>query len=236
MNLEQVRAHLEAELPPVTLLLGPDQDALWNLAWHMRRHWGVSAAGDSMTIRKLTAVDARSCVVFSGRAPLNSRFRLAVISMDGATEQAQNILLKVLEEPPLTSRFILLASYVPLPTILSRAQVLRVGVLTGEEALTEPGEKNQRARSAVAAALKAADSQDEALLAAALRGWEPWYTVQLGAWAIEASSGRWRLFDASFAPGATMEHARKVLVLLNLYAGSRNSAAVALDQAFREKQ
>jgi hypothetical protein len=95
-------------------------------------------------------------------------------------------------------------------------------------------EEGQAARVKVGVALKAAMGSDQAALIVATRGWEPMHIIQLGAWATEASCGRWRVFDPGFAPGATMEHARKVLVLLNTYAGARTAGAVALGQTFVE--
>ncbi|HHU48100.1 MAG: DNA polymerase III subunit delta' [Caldicoprobacterales bacterium] len=51
------------------------------------------------------------------------------------TQQAQNALLKTLEEPPPDTLFLLLAENTSalLPTILSRCQVFRIGSLSGED-------------------------------------------------------------------------------------------------------
>lgn len=59
-----------------------------------------------------------------------------VESMDRATEQAQNALLKVLEEPAGNAVFILVtdAGAPPLPTIVSRCLTVRFGALTREAA------------------------------------------------------------------------------------------------------
>ena len=51
--------------------------------------------------RWLSAADARNLVKFAGTAPFGP-FKAVIAGLDGASAQAQNILLKVLEEPPPT--------------------------------------------------------------------------------------------------------------------------------------
>lgn len=64
--------------------------------------------------------------------------RMQVVLLDGAerlTEEAANSLLKVLEEPPAQTRFVLLSAHVAhcLPTIVSRCQLLRCHPLSCEQ-------------------------------------------------------------------------------------------------------
>ncbi|MEK7413106.1 MAG: DNA polymerase III subunit delta', partial [Planctomycetota bacterium] len=68
--------------------------------------------------------------------PFNARIQLVVL--DGAehlTEEAANSLLKVLEEPPAQTRFVLLSAHLAhcLPTIVSRCQLLRCHPLSREQ-------------------------------------------------------------------------------------------------------
>jgi hypothetical protein len=229
VNTDQARRLLEQDLPPVTLLIGSRLDELWPLAHHLVKYWGVKP-GDYQYCYNLSAESARDLVKRVSLVPFGD-FQLILVKLEGASEQAQNILLKVLEEPPPRARFLLLAQSPPLATVMSRAQVYRLGA-SGHDLLNS--DEGQAARTKVGVALKAAMGSDQAALVAATRGWEPMHIVQLGAWAAEASTGRWNVFDPGFAPGATMEQARRVLVLLESYAGARTAGAVALAKTFVE--
>lgn len=122
---EAVREELERNLPPVTLLIGPRSTGKTTLAHHLVRHHKCRW---SMDYGQLTAGLAREVVESS---PIRrSALDVRIIDLDNSTEAAQNILLKVLEEPPAHCRFILIASSPPLPTIISRSQVHRMGLLT----------------------------------------------------------------------------------------------------------
>jgi hypothetical protein len=69
-------------------------------------------------------------------APIAGRWRVVVIEdSDGANEQVQNALLKVLEEPAPRQLFILVADDARrlLPTIRSRAQAVRLGPVPRDE-------------------------------------------------------------------------------------------------------
>lgn len=122
---EAVRQELERHLPPVTLLIGPRSVGKTTLARHLithhRCHW-------SMDYGSLTAALAREIV--ESAPTRRTSLDVRVIDLDGSTEATQNILLKVLEEPPAHCRFILIATSRPMPTITSRAQVHEVGLLT----------------------------------------------------------------------------------------------------------
>lgn len=84
-------------------------------------------------------------------APYEGGFRAAVFEDAGAmTVQAQNCLLKTLEEPPARTVFLLAATSESrlLPTILSRCMVVRLSPLPEEDirrALIEKGETSERA-------------------------------------------------------------------------------------------
>jgi hypothetical protein len=120
---------LSRELSNVTLLLGPDSVGKTKLAYAaLAQHGGVS-----VEYGRLSAEDARQVVVESRIAPFTGSRKNFLICLDSASEQAQNTLLKVLEEPPVTARFMLTASSPPLPTITSRCALVPVGLLTDEE-------------------------------------------------------------------------------------------------------
>jgi len=126
---DSARAELERHLPPVALLLGPCSIGKTTLATHLiahhRCHWSMYYGST------LSAGLAREIV--QSAPTRRSMLDIRIIDLDGSTEAAQNILLKVLEEPPPHCRFILVASREPLATITSRAQVYRLGLLTDEQ-------------------------------------------------------------------------------------------------------
>ncbi len=226
-----VRTELEFALPSVTLLLGPPPVRL-SLARLLCKHHRL---GPVFETEKLTAFSARGIVqvvpVLRGAAGAVAY----IINLDGATEAAQNILLKVLEEPPFHAYFILLALHLPLPTVVSRSQVHQ---LSGQEA-EEDRAQDQRptwplAWPLVAAAVRVA--QKGSGIEPVLRTWSPEHTRLLRQWAEEAASGRWSLFTLESVPGVTTDQARRVLQVLVMYHQSKNAAAVALMAAFKEEK
>jgi DNA polymerase III, delta subunit len=212
-------------LPLVLLLLAPDVQDAWLLGLDIFRNQGGVGYG----VTSLTVHEAHYIVQDSSIRPLGGQ-KTYLIKLDGATEQAQNMLLKVLEEPPPAIRFILAASKLPLPTIVSRSQVHRLGM--ADRQANGPTPEEQKQRSVVASVLRAAQSHQPGLLSSTMRSWEPQHTRQLATWAVEAASGRWCQYDASFAPEVSKEQARKLLGYLQRYAGARTSAAVALVEVF----
>lgn len=195
---------LERELPPVMLLLGPDVAGMESAVRTAVYRHGVIAA-DLIVTRKLTATAARSLAAYADTRPWGP-FKAVIAWTDEMSEQAQNILLKVLEEPPSAIRFILLASRRPLPTIVSRCQVVTV---PGAGQRPEPDGK---VAAQVSAALKAAAAADLTALDAALAGWGAEHQAVLEARLTEtALSGpdadeRWR--------------ARRLLGVLGRFAGA----------------
>jgi DNA polymerase III delta prime subunit len=152
---EAIRAELEQALSPVTLLLGPRSVGKTTLAHHLIVHYQCRWSFD---YGKLTATMAREIV---NSSPIRrTSLDIRVIDLDGSTEAAQNILLKVLEEPPAHCRFILIASALPLPTVVSRSQVHRVGLLTDEQ-VAQVLRENCGISSEHAAAMAAARSRGQ---------------------------------------------------------------------------
>lgn len=248
---------LTRELPQVTLITGPASVGKRKLAHEIL----AARGGVSTEVTELTADEARRVTREAGIAPFGPRKNI-LIRLDKSSETAQNILLKTLEEPAPTARFLLLASEPLLPTIVSRCHRIRVGLLTDDEVflvLTGLGvseadarayapwgngqvapaleavsgaERLRAERGLVSAALKAALSPEAGLLSTVMRGWGREHTVHLTAWAAEASHGRWRRFGPAVAPGVTQAQARRLLVALSRYSGTHTAAAVALDEAF----
>lgn len=256
---ETARLALESDLPPVTLLLGPKSIGKTTLARHLAGQPGQNA----IYYEHLSAGVARSIV--QGAPIRYTKIDVRVIDLDNSTEAAQNILLKVLEEPPPHCRFILVASRAPLLTVLSRARVYRLGLLTDgqvAQVLEQSGvahgmEAQQaavRARGQVAPALAAAGDREASRITAvvaaairtavegggstlemALRNWTPEHTAVLERWATERANGRWVYFTEELAPAATRQGAMRVLYTLSTY-DARTAPAVALGELKEKKR
>lgn len=219
MTPEQVKAELAGSLPPATLVVGP---GAWETA-------SEAMGPDWEAWWDLDADGARRVRTKAYLMPLGER-RVLLLKLDGTTWQVQNILLKVLEDPPRTTRFVLAAADQPLPTVVSRCRVLALGRPLEQEARIDAQDK-----AAVATAIKAARSGQGALLSQAVRDWHPEHVRLLGAWAAEAASGNWRLFGPDFAPGVGPQQAMALIVELGRYQGSRIGPMVALDKVFSEE-
>jgi hypothetical protein len=154
--------------------------------------------------------------------------RVVALCLDKASVQVQNMLLKVLEEPPSGTRFVLTGERRPLDTVVSRCRVLVVGQEAAE------GETDPRDKAAVATALRAARSGQTALLAQALRGWVPAQAKLLTVWAAEAASGQWKAFGPDTVPGVSTDQAMRLLTELARYPGAKLGALVALETVFSQ--
>ena len=74
----------------------------------------------------VTISDVRSLIATASRRPVALKSILLVVCFETINTEAEQALLKILEEPPLTTKFLLLVphSYRPLPTISSRVYEL----------------------------------------------------------------------------------------------------------------
>lgn len=250
---ETVVTELEHDLPPVTLLLGPESIGKAAIARHLAVYHNPATSSHAY-YERLTAGVAREIVE---QAPVRrAGLFIRVINLDSSTEAAQNILLKVLEEPPPHCRFILTASRVPLLTILSRSRTYRMGLLSSVQvaevlmqngvskpeagkaatrgrgqvapALLSVDRESSRITSVVAAAVRAATEGTAVTVDMALRNWTPEHTRVLERWATEKANGRWVHFTPEFAPAATRRGALNILFVLTQY-DARTAPAVALD-------
>jgi DNA polymerase III, delta subunit len=217
MTLDQALVHL----PSATLLLGPGG---WEAGLELYEQHRSAFSG---RVTQLDAANARYVADQAYIRPVGKAFRVYLINLDGASDAAQNILLKVIEEPPPTVRFILTASFPPLPTIVGRCQVLVAG---------PPEVMPQAARTPeqvlVSAAVRAARDGQQQVLETALHRWDPAHTVVLRAWAAERAADRWHEFDPEFVPGVTVRQAMVILAVLRAYEGAKTAPAVALQRAF----
>lgn len=222
----RVVSGLERHLYPVTLLVGPPSVGKRTIAEHVAAHHGA-ATGDVSQVERLDADAARWVIRLSGvfaQGPL----RVVIIRLDGAQENAANILLKSLEEPPPALRFILLAPKLPYPpTLTSRAVLSRCGFLTDREVAKvlqlggmDPASAAWAApyghgqvrpameadtlssiRGVVIAALRATAAHDMETLERALKRWDDAAHDSLIRWAYEAASGKWRFYSRADSAG-----------------------------------
>lgn len=248
------QAFLSAWAHQVVLLTGPDSVGKATIA----RQAALDAVPpyDFCEIRKLTSDGARALQDFAGTFALSGSRKVILIDLDGASAQACNQLLKVLEEPPDYVYFLLVASEPVLPTIASRSVILRFGLLPDEavyDILVGQGMSPDAARrvaplgggrvepalqwvhdgasrTRLSRVLKAVSQRDAVQLDQALRDWDDAAHELLEVWAAEAGSGRWRVFDATFAPGIGRGHGRAILGNLGRLplASSRLAASAAL--------
>ncbi len=127
-----VRVRLERDLPPVVLLCGPRSIGKTTLALHLAGHHRVQPADIRQIAGTLSVEDVRDLKRWAVRAGLGP-FKLAVACLDGASVPAMHALLKILEEPPASARFLLTAAGQVLPTIASRCRVYPLGRLSTDE-------------------------------------------------------------------------------------------------------
>jgi replication-associated recombination protein RarA len=240
---EQAVVSLRSCTSPAMLLFGPASVGKYTTARHIAHEWGVRSC-DLFCLQELTATGARSVSEQLARVRPFGKQRAFIIRLDGSSEQAQNILLKVLEEPLDGVRFFLIASQPPLPTILSRCVAFRFGLLSDSEVaeiLVQTGMGREvaqqsallgagrvqpaaagvsaQARGQVVSVLRALSAHDSGQLMHALRQWDSPAHELLAQWAAEAAAGRWRVFtedSCSLGPN----EARRLLGRLCTYSAA----------------
>lgn len=223
------------------------------------------ASSGALSEPELSADMVRALVAWSRTAPRTPAGRLAVVRLGHvsdrvvagrmrtvewvASRRVQAMLLKLLEEPPEGSRFVLTSSGDGvLSTIMSRCAVSRAGALTVEglaqvldqcsdlpmsrcreiaalgsgqvrpalASASDPGTEKTRVRAVLGALARG----DERAVTAAAPEWTQESLSLLRRWALECSSGRWRVFGPDDGP-SSREFAWSVLCASAAFAGAR---------------
>lgn len=245
---------LEHELPPVTLLSGPPSIGKSTIVEHVVGHHRIWA-GDRLSHPGPVPIEfARAIVPWAARSPHQSPFRLVTLPLDDASVFALNALLKVLEEPPQQTRFLLTASRPTLPTISSRCEISRLGFLAQEElrdvliGLGMTAQAAERAavlgqgqvqaaldadrmsasRQAVLSLVKAIAMHDHELFDRACRSFDPAGSKLLYSWFQEGMTGRYRWFTEAdyFGLRADQPRLRRMFVAVNAVLGARSRLGV----------
>jgi hypothetical protein len=226
-----LREQLQLSLPSVLLLLGPEHTGKKTFAWELALlHAPIGE--DRLWISHLNIPAVARVHTFAYLAPVRAP-KVAVIVLTMASSAALNRLLKLLEEPPETVRFVLVARKEPLDTIRSRAEVLTFGVGSDPRL----SERESASKTAALNAIRAAQAQDSSLLRTALRNWGAEDSKMLAQWCEERVSGRWRHYvvtDVSADEG----FAQRLLAGLtaNRAARPRLAARTALEAASRTEK
>ncbi len=254
----EIRRLLEQELPPVTLLRGPQAVGKWTLAMHLATFHQVRPVDQMVIADKLTVAAARALIGFVGTAPFGT-LKLVVANLDDASEAALNALLKTLEEPPRTARFLLVASR-PVPaTVLSRAFVYTLGLLTDEQVRqvliaqgmsaatavrsaahgrgqlvrARAAVQYERQRTTVLAVMRAVATHDSELFETNIRDWDDVCKELLFRWLVEALTREPLLYAPPEFYGFDQrpDLVRKILLRMSAVpaAGSRLGVRAALE-------
>lgn len=255
---ERVVSALSAHLPPTTLLQGPHGVGVSSLSAWLAHHHGYKPIDVVGGPQRLDSALAEEIIAACQRRPVGRAGRLVRASLDGASSQSVNALLKVLEEPPGRTKFILTASSEPLLTIRSRCHVYRLGLLSEVELATvlidRLGYDEHRAyrlaaaadgtvdsalrmdrmegsKTVILSALRAVHEDDVDLLGNALRNFDDDAVWMLRKWSTEARTGRWGLFTAEESYGLDKDTrgVDAVRAIVSTGGRPRLSAALALD-------
>jgi hypothetical protein len=116
------------DLPAITLLRGPASVGKWTLAEEVLQRLSVPRHNITR-IRRLTVAEARALPEWASMASIDGGRKFIIARLDGASEDAQNMLLKFLEKPGEAVHVILAASTPVLPTIVSRSRCYSIGLL-----------------------------------------------------------------------------------------------------------
>ncbi len=244
---DSVRDLLEKRLPPATLLRGPSSVGKWTLALHLADVHKVLTVDRYIHADTLTTTEARKVVAFACTAPFGA-FKYVLLTTDNAQPAALNVLLKILEEPPAGTRFMLVASQHPPDTIRSRCEIYRCGALTDNQVrdvLVAQGMAVRHAERAARAAhgridaalrvstsaahrvvvtnvMRAVADKDTEAFERALADWDEPCKDLLFRWFVEALTKEWSLFEE---PDTFGLHRRAPLLRRMLLSLSASSSA-----------
>jgi DNA polymerase III delta prime subunit len=248
---------LRRGLPPVTLFTGPRSVGKWTLTHHLADHHLIPMCDRMVYPDGLTMDNVRAVIAFVARAPFGA-IKLVQARLDGTSGAALTALLKTLEEPPQTARFLLTATdWIP-PTIVSRAHVYRLGLLATDEvrqiliaqgvapsaasraAAAGRGQvrhaqvaiaSGDKARAAVLDLLRALGTGDRAVYENAFRGFDESARAALHIWLREAITGNWAVFTADESYGLHRNHDRLHAMVLALSHAERGAPRLAVRAA-----
>lgn len=239
--------------PQVELLIAPKATGKRREMMRRIREEVKAHPADTIVLAGLNAEAARRLQSFMSVRPMG-KTKAALLDLDGASPEAVNALLKLLEEPPPFAYFAMYASADPLLTILSRAHVERRGLLTKDqvyEQLTATGMSPDAARAeaerssgtlggtdvpegvrpGVLAMLKAIADEDDDLASNASQTWTQDHTDLLRAWTREVLTGRHRHFAADETLGLDRTDAALLARILDTPARPRLLARSAYYRA-----
>ncbi len=255
---QDVRQLLEAALPPVVLLRGPQSVGKWTLARHLADHHRIRVVDQLVIADKLTTAAVQAITGFVRLAPFGT-VKLVTANLDGASEASMHALLKTLEEPPPRVRFLLVASRPAPATVLSRCQVFTLGLLTDEQVRQVLLDQGMTAKAAVAMAALGRGQVDAALRGSAahrhrdlvvdlmravatfdhdgfervFKDWDDAARELLFRWLVEALTHEWSLYSGDDFAGLDRKPAvlRQMLLRLSQVpnAQSRLGVRVALE-------
>lgn len=128
---EKALASIPQPLPSALLLLGPSGIGKKRVGGQLL-HANTQPA-NWQVVGNLTKDAARSIIRFHESAPLVEGPKMTLLDLSRASDAAQNMILKILEEPPRWSKFIMHSDIEPLLTVKSRCFNVRFGVLSDSE-------------------------------------------------------------------------------------------------------
>lgn len=127
-------------------LIEGDENALKNILKKIQEKLGISEQHPdlrtfSFSLEKLGVDDAhliRDAILSN---PVEAPYRVVAIYASQITEQAQNALLKITEEPPVHSRIFLVTPFIPhlLPTLRSRFVIFNIDNSENENSVKDSG-------------------------------------------------------------------------------------------------
>lgn len=224
--------------PRVSLFTGPASVGKWTMAEHLRRSWGIHDT-DLIRVRSLTMDMVRGVADLINRQGIYGE-RLFIIRLDGATPEARNGLLKVLEEIGDDTHIILITSEPQPETLMSRSTPFFFSLLTDEQvevilrsrhfsdleakklAKASGGQvrnalslaDNGDLRIGVLAALRAVLERDTEALDTLAAKWTDEHTLMMESLCTEVVTERWALFDPGEVEGAGKPTALAILSAL----------------------
>lgn len=248
---DAVAAMLREHLPQVALLLGPSSIGKRTLAEHLADFHRIPDSDRFITPNPLSIAAARGVISFVGTRPFGA-FKLVIGRLDDASRPALNALLKTLEEPPPSARFLLTCTRPTLPTVMSRCHVYRLGLLTtdqvaavlvqrgmspdaaGKAAAVSRGQVSnalrQRAsgREEALAVLKAVADRDGVAFTAAFRTFDEAAAEHLQLLLTEAATGNWLNYRTADTFGLYRDQSllRHMLIALHQHPAARSRLGV----------